>query len=392
MSSSRSQGSTGPTDRPQPTGTRKIERKAAAPLTATVFHEILDELLMLESRLALDDVPLDEVTILEGYKWIFSILSVGLDAYVWADKGRPRFVDIVGPNRKWGGDNADAFYQFAPIDPSRTYRVWGKRGDAAYLSLTVYGGPDDGRYSERIVGWLNDRDMRFGPDGSFELTLRPTKVEEQEPKETPANSSIVLEPDSVCAITRDYLIDPVNGRRAEWNIEAVDPPATRRDTDEELAKSFRAALTWLRDQAKIVPIPLGEPNTVDEPYPVPQQTFGWAAGDAAYAMGSFSLDHSEALVIKGRSPDCAFWNVCLWNQFLHTYDYSYERVTLNSGQVVYEPDGSWTIVIAVCDPGHPNWISTAGHLKGRIWFRWFLPAETPTKPSVQVVRIGDAIP
>ena len=79
--------------------------------------------------------------------------------------------------------------------------------------------------------------------------------------------------------------------------------------------------------------------------------------------------------------------MCLWNQFLHTYDYAYERVTLNGSQVVYEADGSWRVVIAHRDPGHPNWISTAGHSRGRIWFRWFLPETTPVRPDARVVRL-----
>ena len=169
-------------------------------------------------------------------------------------------------------------YQYAPIDPARTYRVRGRVGDAVYLSLTVYGGPDDGRYSERIVGTVNDRMLDIADDGSFEIVLSPDPHD---------GAWIKLEPDAVCAITRDYLVDPVEGRRVQWRIDAVDPPATRRETDADLARRFGAALTWLRDQAAIVPIPLGEPNTVDEPYPVPSQTFGWAAGDAAYAMGSY---------------------------------------------------------------------------------------------------------
>ena len=111
----------------------------------------------------------------------------------------------------------------------------------------------------------------------------------------------------------------------------------------------------------MAPLALGEPNPVDEPYPVPKETFGWAAGDATYAMGSYDLADDEALVIHGRSPECAFWNLCLWNQFLHTYNYDYERVTINGGQVRYEDDGSWTIVVSSSDPGHPNWVSTQGH-------------------------------
>lgn len=343
--------------------------------TEKVFAALLDELDSLHRRLV-EQVGDDEQTLLEAHRWILSILQVASDVHVWADKARPRFVEIVGPYKKWGGDNADAFYRYAPIDPSRTYRVSVTPGDAAYLSLTVYGGPDDGRYSTRILGTLNDRQVPAG-----RMILSPHDPGDGTPW-------IRLEPDAVAAITRDYLDDPVRGRRAEWQIDADDPPATWREDDADLARRFTAALTWVREQATMVPLSLGEPNTVAEPYPVPTTTFGWAAGDAAYAMGSFDLDDDQALVITGRSPACAFWNLCLWNPFLHTYNYDYERVTINGAQVRYEADGSWEIVVAPADPGHPNWVSTAGHRRGRLWFRWFLPERTPERPSVAVVTRG----
>jgi hypothetical protein len=247
-----------------------------------------------------------------------------------------------------------------------------------YFSLTVYGGPRDGRYSERIVGTLNDRMVAVDADGRFELTLSP--------HEQPG-VWLRLEPDAVAAITRDYVADARTARRCEWSIECLDPAPPFRERDPELATKLRAALTWVREQARIVPIPLGEPNSVEEPYPVPQVTYGWAAGDAAYAMGTFDLADDEALVISGRSPECAFWNMCLWNQLLHTYNYDHERVTINGRQVAYEPDGSWTIVVAPRDPGHRNWVSTAGHARGRIWFRWFHPVETPARPQTRVVKV-----
>ena len=137
----------------------------------------------------------------------------------------------------------------------------------------------------------------------------------------------------MCAITRDYLVEPDTSRRMEWQIECLDGDNDPLLTDEGLASKFRAVRTWIEDQAKITPLALGEPNIVEEPYPVPTATFGWAAGDAAYAMGSYELADDQALVIRGRSPECAFWNLCLWNPFLHTYNSDYDRVTINGGSV-----------------------------------------------------------
>ncbi len=195
----------------------------------------------------------DEQQVLEGYKWMFSILQVALDVQVWADPANPRFVEIVGPYKKWGGDNSDAYYQHAPVDPARTYRVSGKIGDAVYLSLTVYGGPRDGHYSERIVKSFNDRDdLDIGPDGSFEFMMA---------KERPAGWDgpfLRLEDDAVVAITRDYLDDPFRGTRCTWHIESIDPPATFRESDADLARRFRAAVTWLQEQSQMAPIGLGE--------------------------------------------------------------------------------------------------------------------------------------
>ncbi len=350
--------------------------------TERAFTELLEEVAATQARMV-EQLADDEATLLEAHKWVLSILQVAAEVNLWADTARPRLVEIVGPYKKWGGDNADAYYCFAPIDPSRTYRVTVQPGDAAYLSLTVYGGPDDGRYSTHIVGTVNSQEAVRGPDGAIHIVLS-----KEEPAE-PGAAWILLEPDAVAAITRDYLEEPRTGRRATWQIEADDPPEAFRENDADLARRVRAMATWVREQASIVPIPLGTANAIDPPYPVPTTTFGWAAGDAAYAMGAFELDDDEALVIRGRSPACVFWNMCLWNRLLQPYnDDDGERVTSNGAQTTYEPDGSWIIVVSARRPAHPNWVSTAGHRTGRIWFRWFLPDHTPEQPQVEVLPVA----
>jgi uncharacterized protein DUF1214 len=351
--------------------------------TEQAFTQLLEEVGATHKRVVEQlSAPDDLDSLLEAHKWVLSILQVAADVNIWADNARPRFTEIVGPYKKWGGDNSDAFYFFSPVDPERTYRIVFHPGDAVYMSLTVYGGPNDGRYSTRIVGSVNSQEAPHRADGSIEIVL--SQVEPPDP----GVAWIRLEADAVAAITRDYLEDPVTGQRATWRIEAESPPETFRQDDADLARRIRAATTWVREQASIVPIPLGTPNAIDPPYPVPTATFGWAAGDAAYAMGAYELADDEAMVIRGRSPECVFWNMCLWNPFLHTYNYDYERVTINGSQVQYEQDGSWIIVVSPQRPTHPNWVSTAGHHKGRVWFRWFLPAQTPEQPQVEVLPVA----
>jgi hypothetical protein len=355
--------------------------------STAAFHELLDlvggaEALFLEGDRAVGD----EVGVAEGYRWLLQLLTVAYEIYVAGDAAHPHMVPITSPTMKWGGDNSDAYYHYAAIDPTRTYRLRGIRGDAAYLSATVYGGPSDGRWSTRIVGTRNDRDMLIADDGSFELVLSPTAHHGEDWME--------IEGDAIALVTRDYLIDPTTGRRCQWSIAIDDPGTPPRHSDADTATRLRSATNFLRELLGIFPLALdpAKANTVDEPYAQPAVTYGWAAGDAAYAMGSFDLADGQALVVEGRSPECAFWNLCLWNTFLQTYDYRHERVTLNGGQVAYEPDGSWRIVVAHEDPGVPNWLSTAGHRRGLLWFRWFLASAAPSRPDTRVVDVASLRP
>ena len=351
--------------------------------TETAFAELLAEVGATQARMV-EQLADDEATLLEAHKWVLSILQVAAEVTVWADTARPRFVEIVGPYKKWGGDNADAFYCYAPIDPSRTYRV---QRPARRRRLPV---PHRLRRSRRRPLLHPHRRHRQQPEARRRAPTGPsTSCSRRTIRPSPASAWIRLEPDAVAAITRDYLDDPRTGPAGHL-------AASRRTTRPR--PSGRTTPTWpgasgpwrpgCASRPASCPSRSGAPNAIDPPYPVPTTTFGWAAGDAAYAMGAFELDDDEALVIRGRSPECVFWNMCLWNRLLHTYNYDYERVTINGAQVRYEPDGSWIIVVSARRPAHPNWVSTAGHRTGRIWFRWFLPADTPEQPQVEVLPVA----
>ncbi|MGO9873673.1 MAG: DUF1214 domain-containing protein [Acidimicrobiia bacterium] len=347
------------------------------------FHELCDLLrdadrTFLEGERALED----EVSVAEGYRYLTDALHAALEIYLRSDARRPAFVPIVGPTFKWGGDNSDAFYNFAPVSPELEYRIRGKRGDAVYLSVCVYGGPDDGRWSTSIVSNVNDRDLIFDGDGSFEIAVSRDRPAD-------ARNWLALTDDANAMITRDYHVDPMRGAPTVYEIEPIPAQGSPAPfTDAEMAARLRSVTNFLRELLAITPLPdPAEPNTIANVWAVPDATYGWAAKDAYYAMGMFDLADDEQLVIDGRSPECAYWGCMLWNPFMQTFDYRYERIGINSAQAVYATDGSWRLVVASCDPGQPNWLSTAGHRRGVLFFRWFLAEETPTTPVARVERV-----
>ena len=343
----------------------------------------------------------DGTSVAEGYQFLATVLGVALDAFLFADPTRPVFVDVNTPlrrDRRWGGDNTDAYYAFTPIDPTRTYRVSGHRGDSAYFSLTVYNEPAPGQWSNRIVGIVNDVDLAVDDDGAFSFLIGPAR---------PAGFDgpfIELSPDAAVAFTRDYQFDPLTGQRVVWAIEALDPPGPPGTTDEVTAAGLRTALAWVRTMFDIVPLAVAprqdestlghnvpqRANEFAQPYQVLDANYGWSARDACYAFASFSLELDEALVVTHRPPACRFWNVVVWNPFMASRDVPDERTSINNGAAVANADGTVTVVIARRPLDHPNAISTIDHGAGDLAFRWFLAEEVPDRPTVQVVGAADA--
>ena len=341
-------------------------------------------------------------TVAEGYRMMGMLLGVALDTYLYADPSRPVFVDVNTPfrrDRRWGGDNTDAYYCLAPIDPARHYRVTGRWGDSAYFSLTVYNEPSPGAWSDKVLGVLRDSDLDTRDDGTFECVIGPTRPEGYD------GAFIELSDDAAAVMTRDYQVDPFTGRRVELTIEALEPPDPIPHSDAQTAAGLRAALTWLQTMFAIIPLTVGvrsaaehtsghevagAANTFADPYRVPDANFGWSAIDACYSFGSFDLQPDEALVVTHRPPACRFWNLVVWNPYMGTHNAGDGPTSINHGSAVPNADGTVTVVIASTLGEHPNAVTTLDDARGNLAFRWFLADEVPTPPDVQLVKLADA--
>ncbi|OBJ77339.1 hypothetical protein A5656_02700 [Mycobacterium gordonae] len=336
-----------------------------------------------------DRAVTDDRHVGDGYRMLGATLGVALDSYLFPEPGRPQFVAVNTPfrrDRRWGGDNTDAYYYMCPVDPSRRYRISGNKGDSVYFSVTAYNEPSPGAWSDRVVAIVRDTDLEIDADGNFSFEFPPT-------------------PDAAALMTRDYQAEPLTGRPVVWNIEALDEPDPIRHGDSETAARLRAATAWLRTMFAIVPLPVGTraddahalghevahaANEFAEPYQVPDANFGWSARDACYAYGSFVLDEDEALVITHRPPSCRFWNMVVWNQFMATYGPVDARCSVNGHNAVPNSDGSVTIVLSAAATPHPNSLTTLGYPRGNLAFRWFLADSVPARPEVQLVKVAEA--
>ena len=66
----------------------------------------------------------------DAHRALLHMIEGGIKTFFEADPTRPRFQRIVGPTRKFTGDNADAIYHDAAVDPKYTYRVRGSMDGA----------------------------------------------------------------------------------------------------------------------------------------------------------------------------------------------------------------------------------------------------------------------
>ena len=329
-----------------------------------------------------------------SHRALMHILEAGLVGYFEQDPHRPDFRRIVTPSRKLTGDNSDAIYFDAPIDPRLAYVIRGNMHQAAYFSMTIEEGAADGGLPTATCGVLNDTQIDIGDDGSFTVQLGG------EPRERNwlalgANASRVTTRhyfEHAIPAAMDPLLEPTMRIECVSETDAPPPPPPN---DESVSAGIRRVCTMVRARTLEMPQLAGadSPGFVSStpnlfPQPQPPGDFGLAAFDAHYSMAIFVLAPDEALVMTGKWPDCRFGNVCLWNRFQQTFDYMNRGVSLNRKQTEADEDGRFSMILAHEDPGLPNWLDTEGNLFGLVFWRFFLVEGEVETPHAKVVKLA----
>ncbi|HUE11623.1 MAG TPA: hypothetical protein VMQ54_11820, partial [Steroidobacteraceae bacterium] len=218
------------------------------------------------------------------------------------------------------------------------------------------------------VGQFDLDALAIDADGSFELLLsgeRPSGY---------SGNWVRLDLRARTIVLRQASYNWGQDLDGRFAIERVDRPLRPvRLSAEETARRLsrlaeypkRYAALWLEHMAAMRSRGLINRFEVDD----------WAGrGGAAgqyYYQGLFELKPGEVLLLESDVPErCLYWNVQLSDPLWNSVDWLNRQSSLNARQARLDRDGRLRAVIALEDPGTPNWLDTGGFDNGSVMVRW----------------------
>jgi hypothetical protein len=328
-----------------------------------------------------DGSPDDPFDRAEGFRYLSRLTRVALESYIeFADPLAPVFRRPAHETVKIGADNPDNYYQSAAVSGEHEYRIRGQRGTIHYLGLGTY----MGRYGKAgrmgQSGYLEAADMQIDTDGRFEIIVSC--------KQPSGQNWLPMEPETSSLIVRQTYQDRATEQVAQLEIERIgDDGPPRPLTPTRLDEGLASAASYVAGTASLfcdwAEGFAAHPNELRLLDPAVAAA---AHGDPniCYFHGYWELGPDEALLVEATPPRCDYWNFQLNNHWMESLDYRYHRIDVNHHGAIYADDGSFQLVIAHRDPGHPNWIDTAHHARGTMCLRW-IRADAHPQPLTRVV-------
>ena len=164
-----------------------------------------------------EKTPQDETTQADGLRYLVHMIRAGFEnTYEFSDVTRPVLVPMVSPTLLYEGAGSAARYLQGYIDGGKSYRVYGKRGTAPLLELSLYNGKIGIHEPCHLVAALTEEDIVLEDDGRLEVTIGP------EPK--PGNH-LLSNTDTCFMMIRQYTHVWDETIEGEFFIECLDEQA-----------------------------------------------------------------------------------------------------------------------------------------------------------------------
>jgi hypothetical protein len=349
------------------------------------FAPVVD-LLMSADRLA-DRIGYPPPALRHAYhRQVLMLLS---QAYVQVFGTRvenPDWVPHTGCLFPWGAPNHDTIYGFAPIDSQGTYRVAGVQGSEIIASLMFRrGGANTGEVHGATLSEIDVQALATAADRRFSLLLsrvRPTGYD---------GDWFAIPADATGLIARHITVAP-DESDGTWSLERLDrAPAGDARTDADTAERAAAMTSFvarLNEFLLRLVRKLRDDGAVNSFRGERFQGHGGIAMQMYYQT-LFEFDADEALILASELPDSVlYWSVQLLDPFYSGIDFVFHHAARNHRQCHIDPDGRVRCVIALDDPGVPNWLDPAGWRQGGIFWRWHTASSFP-RPTVKKVKLAE---
>jgi len=374
-----------------PAGLFDAQALAATPELAPSILPYLADLDKAVDELAKTWKPDDPAYRADIYRQIMMNLSYSYFAFFHADPEHPDWSPLWNPVYLQQ-PNPDTLYLHAPLRGDLTYRISGDRGTCNSLVFSTqqgFSGLVDTMEEVRDVHTFDVKNMQIGPNGEFELILS-----QQRPAGYTGNW-VPIGPKTDTLMVRYVSQDWARERDPHLAIECLDKlPRKRRLTPEEIIERIRKMALF---PARMDRVFFGMQNDL-------KKRVGVNAFDVYVQRGVefqyywpavFEFSPGEALIIETELPaQRHYWNFQLNDPYFNALEYVYRLSSTNGHFARISSDGKFRAVLALRDPGVPNWLDTAGYKQGTIYGRWYDcdSCPTPTLKRVKFAELRDHLP
>ena len=319
-----------------------------------------------------------------GIKYLTRYLTAGsILAVENNDPEYPWFERWADQAWSWGIDNPDGNYEFAAVNDTDTYRIYGRRGTAHQFDVQVHAPHFCEHPNHRVIANINFEQLEVEDDGSVEIIVSPEPHGGNWLQSRPGTQSLCI---------RQFFYDWENEVPADLTIERVGatyPPAP--EPPERTIEKYELLMRWLEHGAKFMDDMAhwcldAKPNS--SPFLDPGLSEWGGHRGLSYGMGNFQCQPDEAVILEVVPPDCHYWGFQVASWFWESLDWWRRQTSLNGHQAEVDGDGVFRCVISHRDPGVYNWLDTAGYTWGPLNGRWLLTDAWP-EPEMRLVPFDD---
>ncbi|WP_395337337.1 DUF1214 domain-containing protein [Novosphingobium sp. BL-8H] len=331
--------------------------------------------------------PDDPACRTDVYRQIMMQFSYAYFAFFHADADHPDWAPLWNPVFTLQ-PNPDDIYLYCPISSERRYRISGNRGTVKMVTFTTQlslaGMPWENDLTGAHYNDIDDGDLQVDANGDFELLLSAERPEGHQ------GNWLRIAPGAQVLMTRYRSYDWENEVDPRMSIECLDPvgPKQRLSPDQIVERIDHMAHMPERALRLFYPMQNGIRERVGVNVFEPIK-YGGSFTRQVYLPAVYELEDGEALIVETDLPaQRRYWNFQLNDPYFNAAEYVYRLSSTNGHYARVSSDGKFRAVIALEDPGVPNWLDPAGFKQGTIYGRWYDCDSEPT-PTIKRVRLAE---